>query len=118
MFLMFALGAVVIVAGFSFDQADFAAALMEREGRAVPAPPDAPFEWSTFLAAAALLFSSFIGFDSIAQGAAKRRTLAATSPWRSGSPFSRWEPSTCCSRRPSTTPSRGASSPPRRRSAT
>ena len=79
MFLMFALGAVVIVAGFSFDQADFAAALMEREGRAVPAPPDAPFEWSTFLAAAALLFSSFIGFDSIAQagGEAKnpRRNL-------------------------------------------
>jgi len=79
MFLMFLLGAVVIVAGFSFDQADFAAALMEREGRAVPTPPDAPFEWSTFLAAAALLFSSFIGFDSIAQagGEAKnpRRNL-------------------------------------------
>ena len=32
MVVMFALGAIVIVAGFSFDQADFAAALLAREG--------------------------------------------------------------------------------------
>jgi amino acid transporter len=37
MFVMFALGGIVIVAGFWFDQADFAAALMERENRALPA---------------------------------------------------------------------------------
>ena len=36
MFLMFFLGAVVIVAGFSFDHSDFAAALLEREGRVLP----------------------------------------------------------------------------------
>ncbi len=67
MFLMFALGAVVIVAGFWFDQADFAQALMAREGVAVPDVPEVPFRLGTFLAASAVLFSSFIGFDSIAQ---------------------------------------------------
>jgi amino acid transporter len=81
MFLMFALGAVVIVAGFWFDQADFAAALLEREGRVIePAASSAlaeaagaPFELAAYLAAAALLFSSFIGFDSIAQAGGEAR---------------------------------------------
>ncbi len=66
MFVMFALGAIVIFAGFSFNQADFAAALLEQEGRTVP-NQSSPFQFGTFLTAAALLFSSFIGFDSIAQ---------------------------------------------------
>lgn len=67
MFLMFALGAVVIVAGFAFDQHDFAAALLAEEGRPIPKASAAPFRLSIFFAASALLFSSFIGFDSIAQ---------------------------------------------------
>ncbi len=67
MFLMFALGSVVIVAGFLHDQADFAAGLMAREGVAVPSDPGTGFQLGSFLAAGALLFSSFIGFDSIAQ---------------------------------------------------
>ncbi|MGB1841499.1 MAG: APC family permease [Longimicrobiales bacterium] len=66
MFVMFVLGGVVIVAGFLFDQADFAAGLMAREGVAVP-EVSAEFSWSRLLAASAILFSSFIGFDSIAQ---------------------------------------------------
>ncbi len=74
MFLMFALGAVVIVAGFSFDHADFALALMEREGRAVPEATPTPFSLPSFLAAAAVLFSSFIGFDSIAQAGGEAKT--------------------------------------------
>ena len=73
MFLMFALGSVVIVAGFLFDHGDFAAALMASEGRAVPPEPAAPFRMGSFLAAAALLFSSFIGFDSIAQAGGEAR---------------------------------------------
>ncbi len=67
MFLMFALGAIVIVAGFLFDHGDFAAAVLEREGRVIPEHADSPFRISVYLAAAAVLFSSFIGFDSIAQ---------------------------------------------------
>jgi amino acid transporter len=67
MFLMFALGAIVIVAGFSFDWGDFATAVLEREGRVVDEVASAPFRITVYLAAAAVLFSSFIGFDSIAQ---------------------------------------------------
>jgi len=74
MFLMFALGGIVIVTGFFFDHADFASALLERENRSVPTGSVSSFDLSTFLAAAAILFSSFIGFDAIAQagGEAKR----------------------------------------------
>ena len=74
MFLMFALGSVAIVAGFAHDHGDFAAALMAAEGRTVPPASDLPLRPGVFLAASALLFSSFIGFDSIAQagGEAKR----------------------------------------------
>ncbi|HEY7566350.1 MAG TPA: APC family permease, partial [Gemmatimonadaceae bacterium] len=79
MFLMFALGAVVIVVGIQFNQTDFTAALLAREGRAVPPTDAGPISLATLLTASAILFSSFIGFDSIAQagGEAKRpeRTL-------------------------------------------
>ncbi len=76
MLLMFALGAVVIIAGLHFDHTDFAVALSESEGRSVPAMRSEPMEWKVFLSAAALLFASFIGFDSIAQagGEAKNPT--------------------------------------------
>ena len=67
MFLTFILGGVVIVAGFSFDHAAFAAALQAREGRAVAATEAPPLQLSVLLPASALLFASFIGFDSIAQ---------------------------------------------------
>jgi amino acid transporter len=73
MFLMFVLGGVVIVAGFSFDQGDFAAALLQREGRVISEGVRAPFGFGVFLAASALLFSSFIGFDSIAQAGGEAR---------------------------------------------
>ncbi len=79
MALMFVLGGVVIVAGFSFDHGDFAAALLSAEGRPVPPAPDAPLRLVPLLAASVLLFATFIGFDSIAQagGEAKnpRRNL-------------------------------------------
>ena len=75
MILMFALGGIVIFAGLSFDHSDFATALEAKEGRTI-IPIEAAFNWPTFLSAAALLFSSFIGFDSIAQagGEAKNPT--------------------------------------------
>lgn len=67
MMLMFGLGAIVIVAGFSNNHADFETALLIKEGKTIDTEKIASFDWSTFLAAAAVLFSSFIGFDSIAQ---------------------------------------------------
>jgi amino acid transporter len=76
MFVMFALGAIVIVAGFSFDTNDFLIALKEKESRNFTPVSHIDFDWRVFLSAAALLFSSFIGFDSIAQagGEAKNPT--------------------------------------------
>lgn len=76
MIMMFALGAIVIVAGFSFDTNDFLSGLKAKENRAFVPIPSADFDWKIFLSAAALLFSSFIGFDSIAQagGEAKNPT--------------------------------------------
>jgi basic amino acid/polyamine antiporter, APA family len=74
MFLTFLLGSVVIVAGFAFDHADFASALAARGEGPIAPDPGARLTGGVFLSAAALLFASFIGFDSIAQagGEAKR----------------------------------------------
>ena len=80
MFLMFVLGAVVIVAGFAFDHQDFAAAVQLREGRAIPEAVAPPLKMGTYLAASALLFSSFIGFDSIAQAGGEAKNPARSLP--------------------------------------
>jgi len=79
MILMFGLGAIVIVTGLSFDKQDFAQALMLREGRSVVEIP-AIFNWKTFLAGSALLFSSFIGFDSIAQAGGEAKDPSCSLP--------------------------------------
>ncbi|MEK6479642.1 APC family permease [Catalinimonas sp. 4WD22] len=80
MFLMFGLGAIVIIAGFSFDQQDFTTGLLAKEGRVHEAIPSSGFNLSTFLAASALLFSSFIGFDSIAQAGGEAKNPSRTLP--------------------------------------
>lgn len=73
MFLMFLLGGIVIVTGFSFDKLAYLSTidLTSNDNQLV-----APFDWRLFLSAAAILFSSFIGFDAIAQagGEAKNPT--------------------------------------------
>ena len=80
MFLTFVLGGVVIVAGFSFDHGDFAAAVLERDGQVIPiAESAAPGAW-TFVSAAAVLFASFIGFDSIAQAGGEARNPGRNLP--------------------------------------
>lgn len=66
MILMFVLGGVVIVAGLIYDQNDFIQALLAKENRSISGAV-ASWDWKIFLSAAALLFSSFIGFDAIAQ---------------------------------------------------
>lgn len=72
MIIMFGLGAIVIITGFSFDPGDFADSLLQKEGRELP-PGTNSLSFTTFLTAAALLFSSFIGFDSIAQAGGEAR---------------------------------------------
>jgi len=80
MFLMFALGAIVIVAGYYFDQNDFQEALVAKENRIIETNVTAQFDWKIFLTAAALLFSSFIGFDSIAQAGSEAKNPTSTLP--------------------------------------
>ena len=79
----------MIVFGFAFDHADFAAALLASEGVTLPdaavvgtgtsdgasggALGGAASGLGTFLAASAILFASFIGFDSIAQAGGEAR---------------------------------------------
>ncbi len=79
MMLMFVLGGIVIVAGLMYNHEDFAAALMTKEGRAVP-DTIIEFNWRTFLSASALLFASFIGFDSIAQAGGEAKNPAYSLP--------------------------------------
>jgi basic amino acid/polyamine antiporter, APA family len=80
MFLTFVLGGVVIVAGFAFDHADFASALLARDGQAVPPTPPGRADVGTFLSASALLFASFIGFDSIAQAGGEAKNPGRNLP--------------------------------------
>jgi amino acid transporter len=80
MFLTFLLGGVVIVAGFSFDHAAFATALRAYDGRVVAAVDAPPLTLSVLLPASALLFASFIGFDSIAQAGGESRNPGRNLP--------------------------------------
>ena len=68
------------MAGFSFDQNDFAAVLLQREGRTIPETESSPFSFAAYLAASAILFSSFIGFDSIAQAGGEARNPGRSLP--------------------------------------
>jgi len=79
MFIMFGLGAIVIVAGLIYNQQDFAEAVLIQDGNPIP-DTEIAFSWRTFLAGSALLFSSFIGFDSIAQAGGEARNPSQTLP--------------------------------------
>lgn len=80
MVLMFLAGAIVIVVGWSFSHDDFTAALLAKEQRTLGPEPSAPFDLRTFLSASAVLFSSFIGFDAIAQAGGEARHPARDLP--------------------------------------
>ncbi|TDQ18281.1 amino acid/polyamine/organocation transporter (APC superfamily) [Algoriphagus boseongensis] len=79
MILMFVLGGLVIISGFFFNQNDFIEVLKTKENREVISLP-AVFDWGTFLSASALLFSSFIGFDAIAQAGGEAKNPSKNLP--------------------------------------
>ncbi len=79
MVLMLVLGLVVIGGGLSYTQEEFLAALASKEGRSVDLI-EVPFNWTTFLSASAILFSSFIGFDSIAQAGGEAKNPVRNLP--------------------------------------
>ncbi|WP_339628335.1 APC family permease [uncultured Maribacter sp.] len=80
MFLMFTLGGIVIAAGLLYDSTDFLTGLQEKTGRTFEPTTNINFDWRIFLSAAALLFSSFIGFDSIAQAGGEAKNPTKTLP--------------------------------------
>jgi APA family basic amino acid/polyamine antiporter len=80
MILMFLLGAIVIFSGFSFSQNDFAASILVKESRVLEILPKPEFHWPTFLSASAVLFASFIGFDSIAQAGGEAKNPSRSLP--------------------------------------
>lgn len=76
MVLMFALGAVVVVAGFWYNHQDFVNAV----GNTELTFGNSEFKVFTFFSAAAILFSSFIGFDSIAQAGGEAKNPSSSLP--------------------------------------
>jgi amino acid transporter len=80
MFLTFVLGGIVIVAGFAFNHADFAAVVLARDGRALPTVATPALGGDVLLTASALLFASFIGFDSIAQAGGEAKNAGRDLP--------------------------------------
>lgn len=80
MLLMFLLGTLVIWAGWSHGPQDFLEAYT-RAGHTIPSGVDkSAFSWSGFWSASAVLFASFIGFDSIAQAGGEARDASRTLP--------------------------------------
>ena len=65
--IMFVLGSIVIITGFIYDQKDFINSVLSTDNRVIETISDSKFDLKIFLTAATLMFSSFIGFDAIAQ---------------------------------------------------
>ena len=80
MIVMFVFGSIVIVTGYIYNHQDFIQAVLVKDGRVITAAPSSPFNWNTFLPAAVLLFSSFIGFDSIAQAGGEAKNPGRSLP--------------------------------------
>jgi APA family basic amino acid/polyamine antiporter len=77
-------GFIVIGTGFTHEPADFLAAVAAREGVAPSPVPAPPLPFVTLMAAVAILFSSFIGFDSIAQTGSEAKNPHVTLPLATG----------------------------------
>jgi len=80
MIIMFLFGSVVIVTGFMHNQTEFIHAVQLKEGRTIDAHAVSSFDWTIFLTASVLLFSSFIGFDSIAQAGGEAKNPGRALP--------------------------------------
>jgi amino acid transporter len=79
MLVMFVCGGLVIITGFSHSSAEYVA-LLEVQQRALPPEPMRASFWTVVPPAAAILFSSFIGFDAIAQAGGEAKSPARSIP--------------------------------------
>lgn len=80
MFLTLAIGTVVIVAGMSYTHDDFVAAALTAGVAGLPAAPSARLSLGALLPAVPVIFSCFIGFDSIAQAGGEARNPTRNVP--------------------------------------
>jgi len=80
MIIMFGLGALMIFSGYYFNVQDFSEAIKERGMELPQTNTNTGFSLTTFLSAAAILFSSFIGFDSIAQAGGEAKNPSRNLP--------------------------------------
>lgn len=80
MFLTLAIGGVVIVTGLIYTHAEFAAAVLARDGTTIAAGVAAPLSIVSLLPALPVIFSCFIGFDSIAQAGGEAKDPTRTLP--------------------------------------
>lgn len=78
MFLTLVLGGLVIVAGFGYSHDDYIAAVPA--AASVVTLEAAPADMRSIFLASVLLFSSFIGFDTIAQAGGEARDASRTLP--------------------------------------
>jgi len=78
MFVMFGLGIIVIITGFLFDQESYIQKVPE--AASFINNSENSFDPLIFLSAAAILFSSFIGFDAIAQAGGEAKHPTKTLP--------------------------------------
>ena len=78
--LMFVLGGIVIAAGLIYTENDFIESLLSIEGRQIENNLNQEFDIRIFLTASTLLFSSFIGFDAIAQTGSEAKDPTKTVP--------------------------------------
>ncbi len=78
MILMFMLGVIVIITGFTFNQEHYLSVIKENVTPQISDRPD--FDLRIFLSAAAILFSSFIGFDAIAQAGGEAKNPSRSLP--------------------------------------
>jgi len=79
MLIMFVCGGLVIVTGFSHSPAEYVELLASQQRALPPEPARASF-WLVVPPAAAILFSSFIGFDAIAQAGGEAKNPSRSIP--------------------------------------
>ena len=80
MILMFVGGLVAIPAGFAHGHADFIEALRLKDGVTLLPAPEKAISFRPLLAASVILFSSFVGFDAVAQAGGEAKNPGRNLP--------------------------------------
>lgn len=75
----FVFSSIVLIIGLIYNQQDFLLALFNKEGKDVLSVKS-NFNFTSFFSASAILFASFIGFDSIAQAGGEAKNPSKSLP--------------------------------------